>query len=168
MYNTLTGTVSEVASVRRKGLFSVKLRLSLTLSAISTLLFVILLPLCSLARQTSTHAPLTREQFDALFDQVNNAERWGETDQKGTLNHITPDIRRMAAAEVRDGVTVSMAHELIGGPGQDASEPLQLRFMALSDTLLGPADGSVMWAMEQMGITFHGFTITLSTPCGTS
>jgi kynurenine formamidase len=116
-----------------------------------------------MAQKMSTHDPITREQFDALFDQVDNTNRWGETDQKGTLNHITADVRRMAAAEVRDGATVSMAREMVGRSGQDASEPfpsLQLQFMALSDSLLGPADGSVMWTMEQMELTFHGFTIT--------
>jgi kynurenine formamidase len=160
IYNVVSDNIQEIASLTQRNLFSNKLRLILRVCAINTLIWIILFPLSSIAQNISTHAPITRVQFDALFEQVDNAQRWGETDQKGTLNHITPESRRMAAAEVRDGVTVSMAREMIGGTGQDLSEPLQLRFMALSDTLLGPADGSVMWAMEQMEFTYHGFIFT--------
>lgn len=38
-----------------------------------------------------------------------NAGRWGPTDQLGTLNYITPELRIAAAGLVRVGETVSMA-----------------------------------------------------------
>lgn len=150
LYNVLN-SITWVAYIRPN---------DMRMCTISSLFFIILIPLSSMSQNTSTHAPITRAQFDALFEQVDNAQRWGETDQKGTLNLITPDVRRMAAAEVRDGVTISMARELVGKSGQDISESIKLQFMALSDTLLGPADGSVMWTMERMELTYHGFTIT--------
>lgn len=159
-YTALSNNNAGVDSIRKKDRYSANPRLNLRICAINTLLFLILLPLISLAQNISTNAPITRAQFDALFEQVDNAERWGVTDQKGTLNHITPGVRKMAAAEVREGVTISMARELAGGFGQDSSEPLQLRFMALPDSVLGPADGSVIWTMEQMEFTYHGFTFT--------
>ena len=41
--------------------------------------------------------------LDALFDELNNAGRWGRDDELGTLNYIT-DAKRIAAASlVRTG-----------------------------------------------------------------
>ena len=41
--------------------------------------------------------------LDALFDELNNAGRWGKDDELGTLNYIT-DAKRIAAASlVRTG-----------------------------------------------------------------
>ena len=39
--------------------------------------------------------------------------RWGEDDQKGTLNLITPERRLSAARLVREGVSVSLAHDTL-------------------------------------------------------
>lgn len=49
------------------------------------------------------------EPFDRLAKSVNNWGRWGPDDQRGTLNFITPDVVRRAAALVRDGRTLSLA-----------------------------------------------------------
>ena len=40
---------------------------------------------------------MTEAQADALFTQLSNWGRWGETDQKGTVNLITPETRIRAA-----------------------------------------------------------------------
>jgi kynurenine formamidase len=41
--------------------------------------------------------------FDRLAETLRNWGRWGEADQRGTLNHIGPETLKKAAAEVRDG-----------------------------------------------------------------
>lgn len=112
-------------------------------SLLGFLFLAILPPLDAGAQAADDAAPMTREAFDALFTRVDNAGRWGALDQKGTLNLITPEVRLEAFQEVRDGGTVSLAHELVAGPIPGAFEEMQLDFMVLSDTLLGPADGSV-------------------------
>jgi kynurenine formamidase len=43
------------------------------------------------------------EQFEAIARAVNNWGRWGEGDQLGTLNLVTEEVRRKAAACVRAG-----------------------------------------------------------------
>jgi hypothetical protein len=43
---------------------------------------------------------------------ISNWGRWGTDDELGTLNLITPEKRKSAAALVRDGVSVSLALEL--------------------------------------------------------
>lgn len=47
-------------------------------------------------------------QFEQLADRVRNWGRWGADDQRGTLNHITPDVLREAAACVQDGRLFSL------------------------------------------------------------
>lgn len=49
------------------------------------------------------------EVFRELAAQVNNWGRWGEDDQRGTLNFITDEVVRAAAGCVRRGVAISLA-----------------------------------------------------------
>lgn len=52
--------------------------------------------------------PMPREFLD-LAERVNNWGRWGEADEIGTLNLITPDVVRAAAGRIRRGKTFSLA-----------------------------------------------------------
>ena len=54
--------------------------------------------------------PRNLEEFDALFQEYNNWGRWGADDERGTMNLITEEKTREAAALVRRGITVSLAH----------------------------------------------------------
>lgn len=51
-------------------------------------------------------------EFEAWLDEISNWGRWGSDDELGTLNLITPEKRKAAAALVRDGVSVSLALDL--------------------------------------------------------
>ncbi len=57
-------------------------------------------------------ASMSKVEFDALMQKISNWGRWGDDDELGTLNLITPAKRKAAAALVTDGVTVSLALEL--------------------------------------------------------
>jgi hypothetical protein len=61
----------------------------------------------------------TEEQVRGYFDRCSNWGRWGPDDSAGTVNHITPEKRREAAALVKSGRAVSIAYPLntVGGPG---------------------------------------------------
>ncbi len=48
-------------------------------------------------------------EFHELAGQVRNWGRWGDDDEIGTLNLITPDVRRRAASSVRSGEAFSLA-----------------------------------------------------------
>ena len=54
--------------------------------------------------------PRNVEEFDAMFQELNNWGRWGADDELGTMNLITAEKTREAAALVRSGITVSLAH----------------------------------------------------------
>ena len=64
--------------------------------------------------------PLTPDLLD-LARRVSNWGRWGEDDQRGTLNLITPDVVRRGAAAVRTGRAFSLAIPFDrGGPQWDS------------------------------------------------
>ena len=54
-------------------------------------------------------AEVSAEQLAQWMEEVSNWGRWGDDDELGALNLITPEKRRQAAALVREGITVPMA-----------------------------------------------------------
>ena len=58
--------------------------------------------------------------FEALLGTLKTWGRWGLDDEKGTLNYITPEMRRRAAGLVRQGKTFSLAIPIRHGSGPQA------------------------------------------------
>ena len=54
----------------------------------------------------------TQDRVDGYFKELNNWGRWGDGDQVGTVNLITPGKRAEAQALVRTGRTVSLARDI--------------------------------------------------------
>src|SRR5262249_59909580 len=54
----------------------------------------------------------SEEQVIEWITSLSNWGRWGEEDQYGCLNLITPEKRKQAAALVQDGITVSCARPI--------------------------------------------------------
>src|SRR4051812_13500123 len=67
----------------------------------------------------------TKAEVDKWFTSLSNWGRWGKADEVGTYNLITDAKRREAAALVKDGVSVSMAHNVLKDKAADNSEPFQ-------------------------------------------
>lgn len=104
--------------------------------------------------------PMARAEFDALLTRVNNAGRWGDADERGTLNLITPDVRRAASSEVHVGRMVSLAREMVHGEPEGGFGPITVEVAVISDSVLGPSDGSVVWAAERTSLFYHGWAYT--------
>ena len=89
--------------------------------------------LCGLAvdahAQPEIREPVSIEQFDRWMEELSNWGRWGDDDQIGAANLMTPAKRREAAALVRTGETVSLSHDFLTEEAADAAEPyvLQMR-----------------------------------------
>lgn len=108
----------------------------------------------NLVGQQKAPAPrenLTTAQFDSLLKQVSNWGRWGKADQLGTLNLITPQRKRDAAALVRAGVSVSMARDLNAEKAIDNPDPFR-------DTMTLGADDK--FNMDAYTVNFHGFAFS--------
>ena len=67
---------------------------------------------------------LSLEEIRALHRSLSNWGRWGERDQLGALNLVTPAKRAAAAALVRSGRSVSCARPLPTEPGVDNPNPV--------------------------------------------
>ena len=94
---------------------------------------------------------------------LSNWGRWGEDDQRGCLNLITPEKRREAAALVTDGVTVSCSRPIVTDITPDITHQVQ-RYMVDSGEgrETDPPERRLVrrGASEFIGMVFHGQTIT--------
>jgi kynurenine formamidase len=57
-------------------------------------------------------AVTTRAEVAEMVSRCSNAGRWGDDDDLGTLNLITPEVRRRAAGLVVEGVSVSLSADV--------------------------------------------------------
>ncbi|HKK51786.1 MAG TPA: cyclase family protein [Myxococcota bacterium] len=92
----------------------------------------------------------TAEEYADYRERFSNWGRWGEDDELGTLNHVTPEVRRAAAASVSAGRVVSLARPVDTRPGPHNPHPAQ--HLASVGTAMGLAD--------YIGLFFHGFAQT--------
>src|SRR5580700_2550289 len=56
---------------------------------------------------------LTKADIVQMLKSLSNWGRWGKEDQLGALNLITPRKRKEAAALVREGISISLAHDVV-------------------------------------------------------
>jgi kynurenine formamidase len=88
---------------------------------------------------------ITVEQYDALAAKVSNWGRWGDDDQRGTLNLVTPDVIRRATATVVSGEAISLAMSLsLDGPQASGGIPGRINpvrtMLAVNAPMGGGAD----------------------------
>jgi Putative cyclase len=100
------------------------------------------------------NAPMTKAGFDQLFHDVSNWGRWGEADERGTLNYITPDILRKAALLVRSGRSVSMARPIDTVAAVDNPNPA-IHHMTQSYDIPASA-GEPQFVADYLGCGCHG------------
>jgi kynurenine formamidase len=96
---------------------------------------------------------MTADDFRELFDAVCNWGRWGEHDERGALNHLTPARTAAAAQLVRSGTTVTLSRPLRTDVGVDLPEPADHRMTMLTDQDIG--SGSLRFAKDYVGVDYH-------------
>ncbi|MFC0541984.1 cyclase family protein [Kutzneria chonburiensis] len=112
----------------------------------------------------------TQDDVLGYFDTLSNWGRWGDDDERGTLNHITDGVRVAAAKAVRHGRSVSCAWEV--------AVPEEMERATTSCPCAAEMPGAEHmpeafhndrrwgYSSERLGITFHGNTVThLDSPC---
>ena len=110
----------------------------------------------------------SEEEIIGWFDTLSNWGRWGQDDQLGTLNLVTPQRRAAAAALVREGITVSCAWPITVREDPDALHPPRHYMMVSGES--EPPEGSRgrSNSLDVWMIAPHGLTIThLDAPCHT-
>jgi kynurenine formamidase len=99
---------------------------------------------------------MSLQEFDALFASVSNWGRWGQADQRGTLNLITPEHVRAATALVQRGRSVSLSYLLSKVADIDNPKPM-LHYM--SRLALG-MPGEPKMNEDFIGLDYHGKLVT--------
>lgn len=102
----------------------------------------------------------TSADVRALFERVKNWGRWGADDERGTLNFITPETLRTAAALVKSGRAVSCARDFPVHPHPENPFPAQHHMVVAGDDPCVPGGHGLETSMDYIGIAFHGMAST--------
>jgi kynurenine formamidase len=96
------------------------------------------------------------------FQELSNWGRWGEDDQLGTLNHITPAARIRGAGAVRVGRSVSCAWEVETGPAGMERSTFAVPYIAQLGDENMPGGHDHCWGVssEVLSFGFHGGAYT--------
>jgi kynurenine formamidase len=97
---------------------------------------------------------MSAEEFDRLFASLQNWGRWGSDDERGTLNYLTAEKVRAAAALVRRGRSVSLSIPINTIAGPDNPNPALYYVNTTHDIDVGAGD--VRFATDFLGMQFHG------------
>jgi len=90
----------------------------------------------------------TDADFRRAMKELSNWGRWGDQDELGAANLITPMKRKQALALAREGVTVSLAHDVVQEKAADAPTFLERSVVTVSP--------SVALDRYQYSGTYHG------------
>lgn len=98
-------------------------------------LSLILVFIIAAASSAQDRPPMeTAEDFHRAMDELSNWGRWGPDDELGQANFITPEKRVQAAALVQEGITVSLAHDVVQEDAVDTSAYLNREVVRVSPT----------------------------------
>ena len=89
---------------------------------------------------------VTRAEVEHWKRELTNWGRWGAGDESGTLNLITPEKRKQAAALVREGISVSLAHDAETEATVDGPRPYQVIPLGIT--------------ADEIRVSYHGFIHT--------
>ena len=107
-------------------------------------------------------AEVTREQYDTWMTELSNWGRWGDDDQLGALNLITPAKRVEAARLVETGTVVSMARDMtidrLENPDDASANRPPVLVGSVRNVFAIDAENGYFW--ERYEIEYHGGTVS--------
>ena len=98
----------------------------------------------------SDRRPPTQAEYDSWRERFSNWGRWGGDDELGTVNHVTPEVRRAAAKLVVSGRSLSLARPI------DTHASARNPFPAHHMIPVGSSGGLV----DYIGMFIHGYAHT--------
>ena len=99
--------------------------------------------------QSSARPTMANEaDFRRAMKELSNWGRWGKDDELGAANLITPTKRKAAVALVKEGLPVSLAHDIVQEQAADAPNILE--------RVLGPVNPSGTADQYRYTGTYHG------------
>ena len=104
-----------------------------TMASVGVMVLALGLFACDVETQVDERM-LTEADFLRAMEELSNWGRWGEDDELGAANFITPEKRKQAASLVREGVSVSLAHDIVQDSAIDATTILDRKVLRVSET----------------------------------
>src|SRR5262249_27424895 len=100
---------------------------------------------------------ITAADVDRWMTELSHSGRWGKDDQLGAINLITSAKRKQAAALVKEGITVSLAHDEDTVKAIDNPSPLVQTMVWTGANTPGPfLMDTYAWTSDP-GSSYHGF-----------
>src|SRR5438045_9448911 len=97
------------------------LRIRTLLGTLVAIALIVMLSLHTARTQNNARPKsATDADFRRAMKELSNWGRWGEKDELGAANLITPAKRKQALALAKDGITISLAHDVIQESAVDA------------------------------------------------
>lgn len=93
-----------------------------------------------------------------IFEATKQWGRWGDDDERGALNLLTPERVQRAAALAREGIVVSCGRELAVAPAADNPRPA-LHHMVMGGDV-GSRSQSLQASADFVGVAYHGMAVS--------
>ena len=116
-----------------------------------TLVFLSVMNLQNVAIAQQSLPFISESQFEEWMETLSNWGRWGPDDEVGTLNLITQEKRKEAAALVQSGVTVSLARNTDNVESVD--NPCPVEWEMVNATPNGASDRIAFRCIHGLGTT---------------
>src|SRR5262245_39883985 len=87
------------------------------------------------SQNTARPTIATEADFKRAMKELSNWGRWGDNDELGAANLITPAKRKQALALAREGLSVSLAHDIVQEKAADAQTILERVVLNVSPTV---------------------------------
>ncbi|WP_327281357.1 MULTISPECIES: cyclase family protein [unclassified Streptomyces] len=97
---------------------------------------------------------MTGDEFRALYEELRERTPRAPDDRRGTLGHLTPECVVAATAEVRSGLTVSLAAPIETLPGPDNPDPA--RHTMIAPVAGGATADGLHFARDRFAMNVHG------------
>src|SRR6202171_3809567 len=125
------------------------MRVSTSIGSLIAIVLLVGVPVQSAQNQGHGRQTIATEaDFRRAMKELSNWGRWGDDDELGAANLITPAKRKQALALAKEGVTISLAHDVVQEKAADAPNILERTLGNV--TLAGTTD------RYQYTGTYHG------------
>ena len=126
-----------------------------SITCILAILFIRSPHLISEPLPPSSPDTVTQEMVDLWMIELSNWGRWGNDDELGTLNLITPEKRIQAAKLVQTGISVSLARNTEKKEEVDNPSPFR---HTMTNTPANPVAGQ--YSLDTFEVSYHGYAHT--------
>ncbi len=130
----------------------------ITLSGIGCIIAILFIrspQLISDPLPSSSPDTVTQEMVELWMIELSNWGRWGNDDELGALNLITPEKRKQAAKLVQTGISVSLARNTEKKIAVDNPAPFR---HTMTNTAVNPVAGQ--YSMDTFEVSYHGYAHT--------